>query len=66
MPGEVIDTPNPAPLESWLPNETLDLAAKPPKKILDKSVAQSLKDFQQAACYLAGCIVSHPGMEETG
>ena len=60
MPGEVIDRPNPAPLESRLPYETLDLAARPPKKVLDKSVAQSLKDFQQAACYLAGCMVTRP------
>ncbi|KAJ3469481.1 hypothetical protein MRS44_003546 [Fusarium solani] len=57
MPGEVIDRPNPAPLESRLPYETLDLAARPPKKVLDKSVAQSLKDFQQAACYLAGSMI---------
>ncbi|KAJ4169746.1 hypothetical protein NW754_005894 [Fusarium falciforme] len=57
MPGEVIDRPNPAPLESRLPYETLDLAARPPKKALDKSVAQSLKDFQQAACYLAGSMI---------
>ncbi|KAM0436590.1 hypothetical protein ACHAPT_002298 [Fusarium lateritium] len=57
MPGEVIDRPNPAPLESQLPDDVLDLASKPPKKALDKSVAQSLKDFQQAACYLAGSMI---------
>ncbi|KAL2690148.1 hypothetical protein Neosp_004216 [[Neocosmospora] mangrovei] len=67
MPGEVIDRPNPAPLESRLPYETLNLAAKPPKKVLEKSVAQSLKDFQQAACYLAGHINSEtPGSIHEG
>ncbi|KAF4462572.1 hypothetical protein FALBO_10611 [Fusarium albosuccineum] len=57
MPGEVIDRPNPAPLESRLPSDALDLAARPPKKELEKDVAQSLKDFQQAACYLAGSMI---------
>lgn len=60
MPGQYIDKPNPPPLPSHLPDQTLDLIAKPPKKPLDKNVAQSLKDFQQAACYLAACKSSHP------
>lgn len=55
MPGEVIDRPNPAPLDSSLPGAVLDLAAKAPKKQLDKKIAQSLNDFQHAACYIAGC-----------
>lgn len=55
MPGEVIDRPNPPPLPSNLPHDTLNLQAKVEKKPLDKDVAQSLKDFQHAACYIAGC-----------
>ena len=55
MPGEVIDRPNPAPLDSHLPDAVLDLARKAPKKALDKKIAQSLNDFQHAACYIAGC-----------
>lgn len=55
MPGEVIDRANPPPLPSHLPDQVLDLAVKLDKKPLDKDVAQSLKDFQHAACYLAGC-----------
>lgn len=55
MPGEVLDQANPPPLPSQLPDETLELAAKVTQIPLDKDVAQSLKDFQQAACYIAGC-----------
>jgi xylulose-5-phosphate/fructose-6-phosphate phosphoketolase len=55
MPSEVIDRPNPAPLDSHLPDVALELALKAPKKQLDKKVAQSLNDFQHAACYIAGC-----------
>ncbi|KAH6898197.1 XFP N-terminal domain-containing protein, partial [Thelonectria olida] len=57
MPGEVIDRPNPPPLPSQLPDETLKLAARVPRVSLEKNVAQSLKDFQQAACYLAGAMI---------
>jgi xylulose-5-phosphate/fructose-6-phosphate phosphoketolase len=57
MPGEVIDRPNPAPLDSSLPDAVLDLAAKAPKKQLDKKIAQSLNDFQHAACYIAGSMI---------
>ena len=54
MPGEVIDQPNPPPLPSHLPETILDLAVKIDKTSLDENVAESLKDFQQAACYIAG------------
>lgn len=57
MPGEVIDRPNPPPLPSQLPDETLYLAARVPKIHLDQNVSQSLKDFQQAACYIAGSMI---------
>ncbi|CAM1505031.1 Fc.00g106680.m01.CDS01 [Cosmosporella sp. VM-42] len=57
MPGEVIDRPNPPALPSQLPEGTLDLAAKFNKTVLDKDEAQSLKDFQQAACYIAGAMI---------
>ncbi|EKJ78242.1 hypothetical protein NXS19_011453 [Fusarium pseudograminearum] len=57
MPGEVIDRPNPAPLDSSLPDAVLDLAAKAPKKQLDKKTTQSLNDFQHAACYIAGSMI---------
>lgn len=60
MPGEVIDRPNPAPLDSHLPDNTLDLAYTPPKKQLDKKIAQSLKDFRNAALYIAGCKRDQP------
>lgn len=55
MPGEVVDTPNPSPAPSHLPDQTLDLAIKPDEKRLDENDARSLRDFQQAACFLAGC-----------
>jgi hypothetical protein len=54
MPGQVIDVSNPPPLPSHLPDETLSLAVKIEKKTLGKDVAKSLKDFQRAACYIAG------------
>lgn len=53
MPGEEIDRPNPPPLPSHLPEQTLDLVAKPEKTKLDEDVVRSLKDFQSAACYIA-------------
>ncbi|RKL33323.1 putative phosphoketolase [Fusarium oxysporum] len=57
MPSEVIDRPNPAPLDSHLPDVALELALKAPKKQLDKKIAQSLNDFQHAACYIAGSMI---------
>ncbi|KAM0334473.1 hypothetical protein ACHAQA_001501 [Verticillium albo-atrum] len=57
MPGEVIDRPNPSALPSQLPDEVLELAAKIQRKPLDKQVAQSLEDFQNAACYIAAAMI---------
>ncbi|CRK44197.1 hypothetical protein BN1723_000883 [Verticillium longisporum] len=57
MPGEVIDRPNPSALPSQLPDEVLDLAVKIQRKPLDKDVARSLEDFQNAACYIAAAMI---------
>ncbi|KAI9166471.1 putative phosphoketolase [Paramyrothecium foliicola] len=57
MPSEEIDRPNPPPLPSHLPQQTLELAVKPERKALEKDVAQSLKDFQSAACYIAASMI---------
>ncbi|EEY16637.1 xylulose-5-phosphate phosphoketolase [Verticillium alfalfae VaMs.102] len=57
MPGEVIDRPNPSALPSQLPDEVLNLAVKLQRKPLDKDVAQSLEDFQNAACYIAAAMI---------
>ncbi|KAG9259041.1 XFP N-terminal domain-containing protein [Emericellopsis atlantica] len=57
MPGEVVDQPNPPALPSHLPDSTLELAVKVDKTLLSKEDAQSLKDFQRAACYIAGSMI---------
>jgi xylulose-5-phosphate/fructose-6-phosphate phosphoketolase len=55
MPGQEIDRPDPPPLTSQLPDRTLDLAVNPERKQLDAESAQGLRDFQNAACYIAAC-----------
>ncbi|KAE9573466.1 putative phosphoketolase [Colletotrichum fructicola] len=57
MPGEVIKEPNPPALPSHLPDSVLDLAVKTEKKPLDAKVAKSLRDFQNAACYIAAAMI---------
>ncbi|KAH7170095.1 XFP N-terminal domain-containing protein [Dactylonectria macrodidyma] len=57
MPGEVIDKPNPPPLSSQLPDETLYLIPRIPKVHLEDNILQSLHDFQKAACYIAGSMI---------
>ncbi|KAF5521402.1 putative phosphoketolase [Colletotrichum aenigma] len=57
MPGEVIKEPNPPALPSHLPDSVLDLAVKIQKKPLDAKVAKSLRDFQNAACYIAAAMI---------
>lgn len=59
MPGEVIDQANPPPLPSHLPDRVLELVVKPERQHLDADTIQSLKSFQKAACYIAGCTYSH-------
>jgi xylulose-5-phosphate/fructose-6-phosphate phosphoketolase len=51
--GEALMAPNPPPLASHLPDELLEIAAKVIKKPLEENVLESLKDFQNAACYIA-------------
>uniref|UniRef100_A0A8H7MY69 Xylulose 5-phosphate/Fructose 6-phosphate phosphoketolase N-terminal domain-containing protein n=1 Tax=Bionectria ochroleuca TaxID=29856 RepID=A0A8H7MY69_BIOOC len=57
MPGQFIDRPNPPALPSALPEETLDLAAKIERKPIEEDDLKSLKDFQRAACYIAGAMI---------
>ncbi|KAK1839699.1 d-xylulose 5-phosphate d-fructose 6-phosphate [Colletotrichum chrysophilum] len=57
MPGEVIKQPNPPALPSHLPDSVLELAVKTEKKPLDAKVAKSLRDFQNAACYIAAAMI---------
>ncbi|KAI8252314.1 putative phosphoketolase [Colletotrichum sp. SAR11_239] len=57
MPGEVIKEPNPPALPSHLPDSVLDLAVKTEKKPLDAKIAKSLRDFQNAACYIAAAMI---------
>ncbi|TDZ34364.1 putative phosphoketolase [Colletotrichum spinosum] len=57
MPGELVKEPNPPPLPSHLPDDVLKLAVKKEKKPLDKEVAKSLRDFQNAACYIAASMI---------
>ncbi|KAL0932320.1 d-xylulose 5-phosphate d-fructose 6-phosphate [Colletotrichum truncatum] len=57
MPAEVIKEPNPPPLASRLPNNVLDLAVRRNKTTLDNTVAKSLTDFQNAACYIAAAMI---------
>ncbi|KAI8260349.1 putative phosphoketolase [Colletotrichum sp. SAR 10_98] len=57
MPGEVIKEPNPPALPSHLPDSVLELAVKTEKKPLDAKVAKSLRDFQNAACYIAAAMI---------
>jgi xylulose-5-phosphate/fructose-6-phosphate phosphoketolase len=53
MPGEVVNQPNPPALPSQLPDTLLGLEVKPERQPLPKGVTQSLRDFQNAACYIA-------------
>ncbi|CAH0046703.1 unnamed protein product [Clonostachys solani] len=57
MPGQVIDRPNPPALPSDLPEETLNLSAKIERKTIEEDDLKSLKDFQRAACYIAGAMI---------
>jgi hypothetical protein len=53
MVQDITKIANPAPLPSALPDHVLELRVKVDKKPLDATVAQSLRDFQNAACYIA-------------
>jgi hypothetical protein len=53
MPGEVIAMANPKPLPSHLPSESLSLAVELKVSKLDKSSAEGLRAFRDAANYIA-------------
>lgn len=53
MAGQVLQEANPPPLPSHLPDSILDLAVQTDKKPLDEKDAKSLRDYQNAACYIA-------------
>jgi hypothetical protein len=53
MTVELIDLPNPPPMASRLPSETLKLAKDLVKQPLDDNTAGSLKAFRNAADYIA-------------
>jgi hypothetical protein len=53
MTVELIDLPNPPPMASKLPSETLKLAKDLAKQKLDPETAESLRAFRSAADYIA-------------
>jgi hypothetical protein len=53
MTVEFIDLPNPPPMASRLPSETLKLAKDLVKQPLDDRTAGSVKAFRNAADYIA-------------
>jgi hypothetical protein len=53
MPGEVIAIANPKPLPSHLPSESLSLAVELKVSKLDRSSAEGLRAFRDAANYIA-------------
>ncbi|KAM3534298.1 hypothetical protein MY4038_002396 [Beauveria bassiana] len=57
MPGEVISEANPPPMPSHLPGSVMNLAAKVSQRDLDKSTLEGLRNFQKAACYIAGAMI---------
>ncbi|CCF33249.1 xylulose-5-phosphate phosphoketolase, partial [Colletotrichum higginsianum] len=57
MAGQVLQEANPPPLPSHLPDSILDLAVQTDKKPLDEKDAKSLRDYQNAACYIAAAMI---------
>jgi acetyl-CoA acetyltransferase len=53
MPGEVIAMANPKPLPSHLPSQSLSLAVELKVSKLDRSSAEGLRAFRDAANYIA-------------
>ena len=62
MPAEIITEANPPPIPSHLPDRVLELAFKAKREDLDADTIQSLKSFQKAACYIAGCKLTEPAI----
>ena len=58
MPGEVIDRPNPPPAPSNLPDDVLSLAVKLEKADFDAASNNDLRQFRQAASYIAAGMLS--------
>lgn len=59
MPGEVIDRPNPQPLQSSIPEDVLSLAVKLKKSKLDEALYDGLQQFRRAANYIAAGMLIH-------
>ena len=59
MPGEVIDRPNPQPLQSSIPEDVLSLAVKLKKSKLDEPLYDGLQQFRRAANYIAAGMLTH-------
>lgn len=57
MPREIIDRPNPPPLPSLLPDNVLELEARPEVVALPQDVLESLRGFQRTACYIAAAMI---------
>jgi xylulose-5-phosphate/fructose-6-phosphate phosphoketolase len=53
MPGEVIDRPNPRPLDSSVPDSVLFLSVKLEKFHIGENDIQALQDFRRASNYIA-------------
>ncbi|KAK2051989.1 XFP domain-containing protein [Colletotrichum caudatum] len=57
MAGQALRQANPPPLPSHLPDNILDLVVKAEKKPLDDKDAKALRDFQNAAFYIAAAMI---------
>jgi xylulose-5-phosphate/fructose-6-phosphate phosphoketolase len=53
MPGEVIDRPNPKPLDSNVPDSVLSLLVKLEKLQISENDIQALQDVRRASNYIA-------------
>lgn len=53
MPGEVINRPNPKPLDSSVPDSVLSLSVKLEKLHISENDIQALQDFRRASNYIA-------------
>jgi len=53
MPKEVIDRPNPKPLDSSVPDSVFSLSVKLEKLQISENDIQALQDFRRASNYIA-------------
>ncbi len=56
MTKEIIDQPNPAPLQSHLPDYVTQLSVALKLSELPEEVYNELQSFRKAACYIAAGI----------